>query len=145
MWFCKVTSSGSINHQGCSIALVIRAAKSCYPCRSVLQTWFCFCNTICCIAASSKIFITYWPYINNSLLPYITYKAAIRFLSSLHQLLYFCLCRFFKVVLPFIFPRFFISGVGVCDFEPRLSNFVFALFALFSFGGWFANFFFHFL
>lgn len=135
MWFCKVTSCGSINHQGCSIAFVIRVAKSCYPCRFVLQTWFCFCNIICCIAASSKIFITYWPYINNSLLPYITYKAAIRFLSSLHLLLYFCFCRFFKVVLPFILPRFFISGVGWCDFEPRLSNFVFCPFCPFPFWG----------
>lgn len=135
MWFCKVTSCGSINHQGCSIAFVIRAAKSCYPCRSVLQTWFCFCNIICCIATSSKIFTTYWPYINNSLLPYITYKAAIRFLSSLHQLLYFLLLSIFEGGTAFYCsPIFYQWSRGVWFWTPII-EFCFCPFCPFPFWG----------
>lgn len=64
-----------------------------------------------------------------------TQKAAIRFLSSLHQLLYFLPLSIFEGGTAFYCSPIFISGVGVCDFEPRLSNFVFALFCPFPFWG----------
>lgn len=135
MWFCKVTSCGSINHQDCSIAFVIRVAKSCYTCRFVLQTWFCFCNLIWCIAASSKIFITYCLYVKNFSSPYIHPQSCYSFSFEPSSTSVFCFCRFLKVVLLFIVLQFFYQWSRGVWFWTPIIEFCFCPFCPFPFWG----------
>lgn len=68
----------------------------------------CFCNIKCSFKQLlPRVLSLIAPILKIPHHHTFTQKAAIRFLSSLHQLLYFCFRRFLKIVLPFIFPRFF--------------------------------------
>lgn len=137
----------------CGFKLPIMPHYACYMRRIIaLPIFHCSANLLCFSNIKCSI---------KQPLPRVLSLIApiLKFLTTMHSLtklpfvffrafINFCILplSILKVSTTFCFSQiFFINGVGVCDFEPRLSNFVFALFALFPFGGWLANFFFHFL